>query len=310
MLRAVKYAATAAILMVLAAWLWIGYQFSANALRIPEAYRRPVPVEALHSLTQATGATAEEVSIRSFDGLTLRGSLLVPKQQPRALMMLLHGHADHRGGVLGQAQLFLEHGYAVLAPDHRGHGVSDGEVITFGALETQDVEQWLRWAQRRFPALPQAALGESMGAGILLQALPEIPWLRAAIAENPFATIEAIGEERITQAKAVAPPWDRWVAPAVILSAKLAVRAKHGVDLGAASPQSGLRQSKTPVLLIHGTADDNISVEQSRLLSKVRAPGIEYWEIPGGHHCAASMEHPGEFRRRVLEFLARQGMPE
>ena len=53
--------------------------------------------------------------------------------------------ADSRVGSGGFAPMFLNEGYAVLAPNSRAHGASGGRFVTFGLLEKYDAIAWSAW---------------------------------------------------------------------------------------------------------------------------------------------------------------------
>jgi hypothetical protein len=62
------------------------------------------------------------------DGATLRGRLYLPGDRPALVVIMAHGFSATIPMSLDKyAERFCERGLAVLAFDHRGHGVSDGE---------------------------------------------------------------------------------------------------------------------------------------------------------------------------------------
>src|SRR5436305_13472083 len=69
------------------------------------------------------GAHREDVEVRATDGALLRGWKVRSAKPNGNWVLVLHGVADNRAGVLGQAQLLLESGYGVLMMDARAHGV-------------------------------------------------------------------------------------------------------------------------------------------------------------------------------------------
>jgi predicted acyl esterase len=80
---------------------------------------------------------------------------------------ILHDISDSRVGSAGFAPMFLNAGYAVLLPDSRGHGASEGQYVTYGLLEKYDVIAWSRLAEE-CTLRGNYALGESLGASILI----------------------------------------------------------------------------------------------------------------------------------------------
>jgi alpha-beta hydrolase superfamily lysophospholipase len=51
-----------------------------------------------------------------------------PAKVNGSAVILLHGMADYRQGVMGFAYIFLMHGYAVLLPGSRAHAESGGSL--------------------------------------------------------------------------------------------------------------------------------------------------------------------------------------
>lgn len=61
------------------------------------------------------------------DGATLRGRLYLPDRAPAPVVVMAHGFSATIPMVMDRyAECFQDHGLAVLAFDHRGHGGSDG----------------------------------------------------------------------------------------------------------------------------------------------------------------------------------------
>src|SRR5260370_18320740 len=146
------------------------------------------------------GRKPEEVSVEAQDGITLRAWYFVHTAMTRNTVIVLHGLGDTRRGMSGQAELFLRHGYNVLAPDSRAHGASGGELATFGILEADDVHRWVSWLKDRLPARGCVfGSGVSMGAGIILQAVAREPLLCGLIAEAPYDSFSEIGIDLIYQ---------------------------------------------------------------------------------------------------------------
>ena len=75
--------------------------------------------------------------------------------------MCCMGVTANRVESTGYAEMFLSHGFAVLLPDSRRHGESDGPIATYGVLERQDVKAWVHWVGARGPGCVYL-LGESM----------------------------------------------------------------------------------------------------------------------------------------------------
>ena len=187
--------------------------------------------------------------------------------------MLLHGVGDTRLGMTGHLQYLLRGGYAALMPDARGHGSSGGDLVTYGLKEARDTAMWAQWLDGQPGVERIYGLGESMGAGVLIQSLAYNPGFRAIVAECSFATFEDVAEYRVGSRLFPLVAWP------VVRMASWYSRLRYGVDVMQASPVAALRRSKTPVLLIHGTADVNIPPQESRDLHAANPASTVLWEV-------------------------------
>ena len=106
------------------------------------------------------------------DGLPLSTLLVTPNSgEPKALVQLTHGMAEHKERYLPFMEYLADHGYAVLINDHRGHGGSvrdPGDLGYFYAGGTkalvEDLHQLTLWFRNRFPDRRLFLFGHSMGS--------------------------------------------------------------------------------------------------------------------------------------------------
>ena len=93
----------------------------------------------------------------------------LPDGPPKAVIELVHGVVEHAGRYERFAGRLTEHGYAVYAPDHRGHGRTSGTRGTFGPRDgwqavVDDIHTVMTRAREEQPGLPTFLLGHSMGS--------------------------------------------------------------------------------------------------------------------------------------------------
>lgn len=262
-------------------------------------------VAAIEAEVRTSNSTMEDVQITSFDGAKLRGWLFRPPEENGAVVIVLHGHGDNRGGSAGFAPMLLRHHYAVLAPDSRAHGESGGDVATFGFNEARDLSRWVDWlAGRNFHGCVYG-LGESMGASIVLQTLPTEPRFCAVVAESPYASFREIATDRLTQ-RFGNGWWKRELLIVPLVSEGfLYARLRYGIDLDQVSPARQVASTRVPVLLIHGMDDFNINVRHCREILQNQSGEMEFWEVPGAGHTQAYRTEPAEFERRVTDWFGR-----
>lgn len=265
-------------------------------------YQHPVPDEpSAARLASESGASWGTAEVTAGDGAVLRAWVFTPHSPNGGAVVLLHGVGDSRAGMLGHARYLLGSGFTVLTPDSRGHGVSGGEYITYGLKERSDVHCWADWLFRNRPIRRLYGMGESMGAAIMLQALPAEPRFRAIVAECPFATFNEIAYERLTEVSDIprAPLWP------VVQIGYLYARAAYGIDLHGAAPLDAVRSTRVPILLIHGTADNNIPYRNSQELHAANPAATTLWLVPGATHVNAMAADPEEYVHRVTGWFLR-----
>jgi dipeptidyl aminopeptidase/acylaminoacyl peptidase len=248
-------------------------------------------------------AELQEVSVVAADGAVLRGWYIHPKDFNGNAVILLHGITDNREGVAGYGKLFLDHGYAVLLPDARGHGESGGELVTYGIKEADDVHRWVDWIYLHDPPQCVYGFGESYGAGLMLQSLAVEPRYCAVVVESPFSTAREMSYERVSGPLHLQPWFGRTLGWPAIASAAIYARWRYGVDLLQPSPLNALKGSTVPVLLIHGEQDHNISPRHSLILAKAAPEHVQLWLVPNAYHTGAWAAAHQEFEERVLRWL-------
>jgi dipeptidyl aminopeptidase/acylaminoacyl peptidase len=267
--------------------------------------RRPVtPQEEVNVQTAAIAASQEfaNVSITTPDGTTLRAWFLKPNSTNGNAVVLLHGVSDNRLGMYGYAEWLLNNHYAVLLPDARAHGLSDG-IATYGLRESDDIHRWVDWLEDHNHPRCVYGLGESMGAAQLLQSLATETRFCAVVAESPFASFREVAYARFGR-EFHTGPWigSTFFRPSVDVGF-LYVRLRYGLNMEDASPKQAVERTRTPVMLIHGLSDRNIPPFHSDEIQAHNPTGIVVWKVPGAIHTGAHKVAPVEFERRVLTWF-------
>ncbi len=109
------------------------------------------------------------------DKMPLFGQYWLPKDgQPRALLLLVHGTAEHSGLFAPFAEALTRQGYGVYGLDMQGWGQSPGIKKRKGSVRShddyvRDVAATLTTLRREFPGLPIYGVGESLGATVLMR---------------------------------------------------------------------------------------------------------------------------------------------
>lgn len=260
------------------------------------------------------GATFQQVEIAAAGGAMLRAWAMRIASGNGDVVILLHGVASNRAGMLGVADMLLRDGYSVLLPDARAQGMSGGGLATYGVIEAGDLQRWINWLALKQAPRCVYAIGESMGAAQLLNSLKTVHGFCAVVAESSFVSFREVSYVRIGEWLGTGPWLGRTFLRPVVESGILYARRRYGIDLARADPARGVAASRVPVLLIHGLADDNIPPYNSEGIfaaSKGGNPDVALWEPPNANHCEAMAAEPGEYERRVAGwFQSHQSAPQ
>ena len=235
----------------------------------------------------------DDVSIRSFDGLTLRGKYY--EYAPGApIELMIHGYRgsserDMSGGVQRAFRL----GRSALIIDQRASGRSEGNVITFGVREHRDCLAWVDFMVKKFgPDVKIILTGISMGASTVLMASGQ---------ELPENVIGILADCGYTSAREIIHKILRQIHLPIRLVypfVKLGARLFAGFDLEQADARKAVRNCTRPVIFYHGDGDDFVPWEMSRDNHAACPSRKKLVIIPGAGH---GLSFPADQERYVAE---------
>ncbi len=265
----------------------------------------------------------EVVRLRSRDGLRLSGRWLPLESpgdgwnsDPHEAVLLLHGYSGSVAPDLVEYGPFLRRTAEVLGVDFRGHGESEEGPTTFGMLEVEDVAGALAWLGER--GITRASFfGTSMGGIAAIEAVAILGdgSLAAADADDaatrapidaPRPRIVAVVAESIPTsvevpvANRIPSPLRRFIARQLFAAAARMLGAdprdtEPGKVVGLVEP--------VPLLLIHGSADVTVPLEEGRRLAALAGPSAEHWVVEGADHSRGHAVAGQDYERRVTDFL-------
>jgi hypothetical protein len=250
---------------------------------------------------------AETVALTSSDGVPLKG-WWVPADAPRGIVILLHGmDGMDASSLLPQAQFLHEVGYSAFVLDMRAHGRSGGRRIGLAFKEPRDVAAALDWIKTRpdLAGKPVALLGLSMGGAVAIRTAAARPDVTAVISVSAYSSVDRMLAQGM-----------KWMGmPSVVAEAfvpfmRLGMLTVFGVWPATASPLHDIpRVSPRPILIAHGTADRQVSVENAYLLKRAAGATARLWIVDGADHLIFTETGNGQgsadvaYREHVLQFL-------
>ncbi|MDB5386521.1 MAG: hypothetical protein JWM11_2167 [Planctomycetaceae bacterium] len=247
------------------------------------------------TLHEIPAQAREQVEFLSRDHVThLRGVFLKPAF-PKGTVLVCHGVGANHSDIASIITILYDCGYQVLAFDFRGHGASDGHTITYGWAERNDVLAAYDFCLQRPDVQPDQlyALGVSMGGATLIEALPEMAKIRAAVIDSAFASLGDMAEHQF-----------RFIPSACRPSLRQVVRVlawiEVGVDIETIRPVDRIAEISIPLLLIHGASDQIIPVDQGRKLAAAgRAENVQLHIEPDSPHIGMAVLNPNTYTRLV-----------
>lgn len=245
------------------------------------------------------------------DGLEIRAYLTLPAgRDPKALPLIVmpHGGPFVRDDMRydGWVQYLASQGYAVLQPNFRGSTGFGRDFVEKGEGEwgrgmQNDIDDGVRWLASQGVADPGRVciMGASFGGYAAMWAAVRNPELyRCAIS---FAGISDIaGQLRFDRPGfETGRSFKGWQAR---------IQGNRGFDLASISPLTHVARMRTPILIAHGDADDNVPVIQSvqlhNALDRLGRPH-EFVVYPGEGHGLEDPKNETDFLNRVGAFLSK-----
>lgn len=209
-----------------------------------------------------------DVYTASFDGLKLHATYFPAlentdgeegKEQEsgrtsgiRKAVICFHGYTgEGLSNHIAISEYFLKHGYAILLPDARAHGESEGEYIGFGCLDRKDALGWIDWMIRACGEDVEIMLyGTSMGgATVLMTSGMELPGnVKGIVSDCGFTSPKEVFTHVLN--KMYHLPAFPAIQGADLINKKLA-----GYGMDECNAKCEVQKAKVPILFIHGSAD-------------------------------------------------------
>lgn len=262
-------------------------------------------VEKLEAVPEDFGLASETISTTSADGTPIM-AWLIPNKSSRGIILVLHGmDGMDASSLLGISKFLYDSGYTPVAVDMRAHGRSGGSSLTFAYHEPEDVGAVLDWLEGKeeYKDLPIGILGFSMGGATAIRTAAARLDVDAVVSLSSYASIEEMSADFMASMG----------APDILtaISApffKAAYALKFGVIPSTSSPVHDIKNiGSRPILIAHGTADDQTAVKHAYELYEASGKTAELWIEQGAGHCIFKGDGTGPedeaYRQRILEFF-------
>lgn len=212
--------------------------------------------------------------------------------QPKARILFFHGNAQNISSHFVSLFWLLEHQYDFFIFDYPGYGGSEGEPDRDSVVESGFTA--LKWMHELDPKVPIAVFGQSLGGNISLYTTAryqnEFPVCQIAV-DSTFYSYPQVG--RTVLAGNVWTWAIQWLPYILVTNYK---SASENLD----------KIPPTPLIVIHGDADRNVSITNGRRVFDEAKEPKEFWLVPEGTHINAfTGPRKKEIQSKYLEALNR-----
>ena len=250
------------------------------------------------SLAEIQKLPHETLEIESLDGLKLRGIYYPAAEPSKKTVIAIHGYTSHAEREWAFPGLFYHSlGFNVLIPYQRAHGISEGDMITFGAKERSDM---IGWAERINELSPDGEIvfhGLSMGGLIALLLINEhIPGVKAIISDAPSTSIEDFFRN-------VSRDIFKAGGDAVAKAAMDNFERKTGRDPRDYNAKDYLKDGIYPLLLSAGELE--MCDERFAEYKAINPSPTEIIILPGCNHGNGMYKQTELYQSKIREFLAK-----
>jgi len=239
----------------------------------------------------------EEVRLTTDDDFNLE-ALYFPSENGAAII-ILHGYKHYRFAMIYVAAMLVDHGYGAILPILRAHGNSDGELLTFGFKELQDIYTAFRYLLNRTDVNPEkiGLLGQSMGGALAILYAAENTGIKAIVVEGPYDSFDNTLSTTIKKFTGL-PPFPFVPTIKYFIERQLGFRLKEydPIDFIA-------RISPRPVFIMTGGKDTFVNPTAGKNLAEAVGEHCQFWFEPEFEHVDFSLKNAEEFENRVVDFF-------
>jgi pimeloyl-ACP methyl ester carboxylesterase len=265
----------------------MGYQELVNAIiRPPRAEYKEETLGPPAFLFCSKRFTRTDFALKTKRGLNLQCSHWEPVERASdriPVVIYMHGNSSARVEVLPQLSYLLSLGIAVFSFDFAGSGKSDGEYVSLGYHEREDLMCVIAHLRATNVVSTIALWGRSMGAATALMHGYRDPSIACMILDSPFSDLSTLAEEMVDKGReqGIAVPGFVVIALRMIRSS---VKKQAGVDIRQISPIAHADKCFIPALFVAGEHDDFINKRHSEEIHARYAGDKNMIVVEGDHN--------------------------
>jgi len=231
--------------------------------------------------------TRTDFTLRTKRGYNLECSHWEPVERATdriPVVVYMHGNSSARVEVIPQLSYLLSLGVAVFAFDFAGSGKSDGEYVSLGYYEREDLSCIVAHLRATNVVSTIALWGRSMGAATALMFGSRDPSIACMILDSSFADLTQLCEEMVEKGREQGIVVPNLVVSVAIRMLQSSVKKQAGFNIKHISPIAHADKCFIPALFVAGEHDDFIKKHHSEEIYDKYAGDKNIIIVEGDHN--------------------------
>ncbi len=222
-------------------------------------------------------------------GMTVKCTLWEPVPEDRQCetipcVIYMHGNSSSRLEALSALSVVLSIGACLFAFDFAGSGQSDGEYVSLGAFEKDDLDKVVEYLRGSGKISTIALWGRSMGAATALLHGDRDPSIAGMVLDSAFADLVMLAEELVEKGRQQGLFAPNFVVKMAISFIRSSVQKAANFDIKQLSPIANADKCFIPAVFVCGINDNFVSPNHSRKIYEKYGGDKNLVEVEGDHN--------------------------
>lgn len=201
-------------------------------------------------------------------------------------VIYLHGNCSSRLEAITTLPVLLPFNITVFCFDFSGSGLSDGEYLSLGYYERDDLAAIVNHLRESNRVTCIGLWGRSMGASTALLHADRDPTIAGVVLDSPFSDLKVLCEELVdVYANSMVP---KWLVAIVLQMVRSSIEQHASFDIFELAPIQHVQNSYIPALFTAAYNDTFIRPHHAKDLHELYAGDKNFVMIEGDHNSARS----------------------
>eukprot|EP00656_Telonema_subtile_P007390 TRINITY_DN13473_c0_g1_i4.p1 TRINITY_DN13473_c0_g1~~TRINITY_DN13473_c0_g1_i4.p1 ORF type:complete len:371 (-),score=76.31 TRINITY_DN13473_c0_g1_i4:503-1615(-) len=222
-------------------------------------------------------------------GQTLKCSHWEPVNRPMPelpCVIYMHGNSSCRVEATNVLSCLLSGGMTVIALDFAGSGQSDGEYVSLGYFEKDDLATVTEHLRKSGTVSTMGLWGRSMGAATALQHGDRDPSIAGMVIDSGFTSLEVLAKELVDIARQQGHSIPGFAVSIAMSMIKSSVKKKAKFKIEDLNPIAHVDRCFIPAVFVHGKEDNFILPHHSEEMHEHYAGDKQIILVDGDHNSA------------------------